>query len=103
MSEEVLGSVELDHSPIPDGCCRRLDEVTIKRHGEVWQIYVNDADPFPSNPHAHNGESGLKLHLGNGELFLGASNTGKSVVRKDLLAIRQQAEAKGIGLPPLAV
>jgi len=96
-------TIELDHSPIPDGCRRRLDEVQIKRDGEIWRIHKNDHDPSPTSPHAHNLESGLKLDLGNGSLWLHSQDCGKSVSRKDLLAIREQATAKGVALPPLTV
>lgn len=30
MSDEIVEIVELDHSPIPDGCLRRLDEITVR-------------------------------------------------------------------------
>ncbi len=102
-SDGFLGTVELDHSPIPDGCRRRLDEVRVKRDGEIWQINRNDADPYPSNPHAHNVESGLKLDLSTGALWFRATYTNRSIPRKDLLAIREQAAAKGIEVPPLAI
>jgi hypothetical protein len=58
--DELLGEIEFEASPIPDGTMRRLDEVTIKRDGCIWRIDRNDADPFPSNPHAHNVESGTQ-------------------------------------------
>lgn len=103
MSDELLGVINLDHSPIPDGCLRALSEVTIKRDGEVWRIHKSDADPFPSNPHAHNLESGLKLDLRNGRLWLGTKHTGDSVSKKDLLTIREKAAGCGIELPPLCI
>jgi len=102
MADIFLATIELDISPIPDGCRRRLDEVTIKRDGCVWRINKNDADPFPSNPHAHNVESGLKLDLSNGNLYLMGKFTEKTIAQKHLLAIRTQAEQKGVKLPALA-
>ena len=51
--EKVLATIEFDTSPIPNGVMRRMDEVTVKRDGCVWRIHKNDADPYPSNPHAH--------------------------------------------------
>jgi hypothetical protein len=41
---------------------------------EVWRVHKNDADPFPSRPHAHciGGRSrfiGCKLHLDTRQLF----------------------------------
>jgi hypothetical protein len=61
--DELPCSIEFEISPIPTGTKRRLDEVTIKRDGCIWRIHKNDPDPFPSNPHAHNIESDLKLDL----------------------------------------
>jgi len=101
MAHELLAEIEFEKSPIPDDTVRRLDEVTIKRDGCIWRIHKNDADPFPSNPHAHNVESGLKLDLASGGLYLGTRDTGKKVSKKDLDFIRCQAAAKKIDLPPL--
>lgn len=102
MSDELLGEIEFQESPIPDGCVRRLDEVTIKRDGCVWRIHKNDADPFPSNPHAHNLESGLKLDLSTGGLYYQRQFTGKKISMKDLHYIRTQAELRDVTLPPPA-
>jgi hypothetical protein len=102
MAHELLAEIEFEQSPIPDGTLRRLDEVTIKRDGCVWRIHKNDTDPFPSNPHAHNLESGLKLDLSSGGLYLGTRDTGKRISKKDLNFIRTEATLKHITLPPLA-
>jgi hypothetical protein len=102
MSDELLAEIEFERSPIPDGCLRQLDEVTIKRDGCIWRIHKNDADPFPSNPHANNLESGLKLDLSTGGLFFRRRPTGKKVSKKDLEFIRTQAELKNVSLPLLA-
>lgn len=80
--DELLAEIELEVSPIPDGVYRHLDEVTIKRDGCIWRIHKNDADPFPSNPHAHNVESGLKLDLSTGALYFGRKPSGKSIPQK---------------------
>lgn len=100
---EPLCEVEFESSPIPDGVVRSLDEVTVKRDGCIWRIHANDADPFPSNPHAHNIESGLKLNLATGALYFRSQASGKSISRKHLDFIRTQATAKGVTLPLLAV
>lgn len=99
----LLCEIKLEESPIPQGTLRRLDEVTIKRDGHVWRVHKNDADPFPSNPHAHNVESGLKLDLSTGELYFGSKSTGNAIKRKHLLNVRQLAEQKGVALPELTV
>ena len=86
----IVDDVELDHSPIPSECLRRLDEITIKKDGQIWRIHKNDNDTFPSNPHAHNVESGLKLDLSNGKLYYKNSDTGTSISKKDLVGIRNK-------------
>jgi hypothetical protein len=83
--DELLGEIEFEALPIPDGTMRRLDEVTIKRDGCIWRIHRNDADPFPSNPHAHNVESGLKLDLSTGALYFRRQPTDTSVSQIVLL------------------
>jgi hypothetical protein len=85
----LLQVISFEKSIVPDQTTRKLTEVTVRSNGEVWQIHQNDADPFPSNPHAHNREKGLKLHLGTGELYFGTRNTGKKISRKDLQVIRK--------------
>lgn len=101
MEDIFIQTIELDHSPIPDGCLRCLEEVQVKRDGEVWRIYKNDHDPFPSNPHAHNIESGLKLDLSNGELYYKRKNTGKKISKKNLSFIR--GKITDIPLPLLSI
>lgn len=50
--------------------------------GEVWRVHKGDADPYPSQPHAHcvGGAKrfvGLTLHLGTGELYDGRKALGR--------------------------
>lgn len=99
--DEIVDEVELDHSPIPSGCLRRLDEITIKKDGQIWRIHKNDDDPFPSNPHAHSIESRLKLDLSNGRLYYNRRDTGKSISKKDLFAIRSKITK--IQPPPITI
>ena len=103
MCDEILFRIEFDKSPIPDKTFRRLDEVRVSRDGCVWSIHKCDADPFPSNPHAHNVESGLKLDLSNGRLWFRSRDTKKNISVKNLLVIRSEAEKRGVKLPNLAV
>jgi hypothetical protein len=66
-------------------------KVRIKEKGQIWVIHKNDVDPIPSNPHAHNLNSNIKLDLGNGDCFIKKKwvyNIGK----KQLLSIREKAE-----------
>jgi hypothetical protein len=96
----LLAEVTFEHSILPPGVPRKLVEQRVRHRGEVWQINQNDADPFPSNPHGHNLESGHKLDLSTGELYSKRRAVGRKIPRKDLLAIREKAT--GVNLPPLA-
>ena len=102
MSDELFIEIEFPQSPIPADCPRRLDEITIRRDGCVWRINKYDADPFPSNPHAHNVESGLKLDLSTGYLYSGRNHVN-NISKKNLEFIRTQAGLKNISLPPIVV
>jgi len=99
---EEIASIKFDHSILPDGVPKRLDEEEIKHKGEIWVIHKNDADPLPSNPHGHNKSTGYKLHLGNGQLF---SNKNKplneKISKKYLIAIREKVI--NITLPTLSI
>lgn len=98
LSPQALFTVHLDESIIPEGTQRgRLDQL-VKHKGEIWVIHRNDADPYPSCPHAHNYEANLKLHLGTGDLYLGRRITG-NIGEKALGFIRSQLGK--FTLPPL--
>jgi hypothetical protein len=55
----ATASIALEESIIPPDVPRKLEEVRLKVRGEIWDIHKNDADPFPSNPHAHNIQTGV--------------------------------------------
>ena len=97
---EVLAQIELDESAIPEGVPRLLTEITVRNKGEQWRIHKNDADPFPSNPHAVCLGDGMKLDLSTGQLYRKRQCLGQ-IKEKHLLAIRQKAEAKGVVMPEL--
>ncbi|MGH8322062.1 MAG: hypothetical protein ACRESX_00115 [Gammaproteobacteria bacterium] len=101
MATEFIEEVEFEHSPIPADCMRMLLEETIKRDGQIWRVHKSDADLFPSNPHAHNIESGLTLCLSTGKLYMQRTDTGKSISKKDLEFVR--LALKRIAPPPLLV
>jgi hypothetical protein len=98
---EVVEEIILDGSLIPTETPQHIREVTVRSKGEVWRIHKNDADPWPSNPHAHNLETGLKLHLGTGELFHKRRNTGKKISNNNLEIIR--SKVRNSKLPRLEV
>ena len=51
--------------------------VIIKVGGDCWLLHQNDADPWPSDFHAHNGREVLDCHTGN--IF---NKTTRKLVRK---------------------
>jgi hypothetical protein len=88
----------------PDGYY--VMEKDYRVRGEVWRVHKADADPFPSNPHAHcvGGADrfiGLKLHLGTGELYRGSQPIGQRLSPKsfDRLIVLIQPKFPDIRLP----
>ncbi|WP_156355709.1 hypothetical protein [Achromobacter sp. 2789STDY5608615] len=74
--------------------------------GEVWQVHKNDADPYPSRPHAHciSGPARLRgctLHLGTAELFRGRQGLNRYLAQRqfDALIDRIRPKFPGITLP----
>lgn len=94
----ILATIELDEPLIPAGVTRLLNEQTVKVGGEIWRIHKNDADPFPSTPHAHNLETGIVLHLGTGELFDKKRKFLRNIGCKSLLEVRRRLG--DMALPP---
>lgn len=101
---QILGEIELigDDCVYPKGIPANLYEKQIKVKGQKWELHKNDDDPFPSNPHAHNYETGLKLDLSNGNLYK-KKKLVDSVTRKVLTTIREKFEAAGFTMPTLTV
>ena len=69
----------------PDGMYILEEDYRVK--GEVWRVHKSDADPYPSNPHAHcvGGAKrfvGCTLHLGTRELFNKRKNLGRLLEQK---------------------
>ena len=77
--------------------------VRLKFKGQIWVIHRYDADPLPSNPHAHCLEQNIKLDLSNGNCFRKKKFLFR-ISEKDLLSIRELANDVYKGnLPPLAI
>ena len=76
LKPEKIAELVLEESILPEGTPKLLTEQTVKVKGEVWVIHKNDADPFPSTPHAHNYDSGISIHLGTGEFFKKRTSKG---------------------------
>ena len=67
----------------------------VKLSGDIWVCHRYDPDPFPSRPHAHNQQTGQKLHLGTGDIFDPHSRQPGGKVRdKILLQIRNEISQK---------
>ena len=78
-------------------------KVRLKFKGQIWVIHRYDADPLPSNPHAHCLEQNIKLDLSNGNCFRKKKFLFR-ISEKDLLSIRELANDVYKGnLPPLAI
>lgn len=76
-------------------------KLRIKSKGIIWVIHRYDVDPFPSNPHAHQLESNIKLDLSSGKCFIRKQYV-HTIKKKDLIYIRGEA-SKVYELPPLLV
>jgi hypothetical protein len=103
---QFLCEIELADSIVPgDISSIFVTEAQVKFRGEIWRVHKNDADPFPSSPHAHNYRLRIKMHLGNGDLYCSNEKVSSGRIRKqDLLDFRgrvQQANSS-IDLPPLS-
>jgi len=96
----VLFKIESSPDILPEDCVMQT-KVQIKSKGLIWVIHKYDADPFPSNPHAHQLESGIKLDLKNGKCYR-KKEFVRTLKRKDLIAIRDLAEKK-FDLPVLEI
>ena len=66
---QVIDAIQTDLELLPSGIPGRLDEERRKLNGAHWEIHLSDADDWPSKPHAHNVETGLKLDLRTGDLY----------------------------------
>lgn len=94
--------IKLEESILPDSELKKLHEQIIKSKGEIWIIHKYDKDPLPSNPHAHNEQTGQKLDLSNGDLYDSRNNyQGSNISKKDLLLLR--GKVKKMTLPPLNI
>ncbi|MCT0216880.1 hypothetical protein KQ298_11170 [Synechococcus sp. CS-1330] len=94
---EILAEFTEREPLIPSGIPRLLTERTVKVKGEIWRVHTNDADGFPSIPHAHNYETGVVLDLGNGAMYDRNRNQIRKLSCKKLLLIR--GKLTGIHLP----
>lgn len=97
---EELERIELSEAIIPESVLGMLNEKDVKTGGEIWVIHNNDEDYFPSNPHAHNYQKGIKLDLSNGNYFRRRKFVGK-ITKKEMKNLRSLI--KHVDLPSLSV
>jgi hypothetical protein len=99
--DSLHNQITTDEGLIPENFLMQF-KVRIKFKGQLWVIHRYDADPFPSNPHAHSLEQNIKLDLSNGNCYRRRLYL-HTIKEKDLLAIRELARNVYNGeLPPLA-
>lgn len=100
--EALTQQIEIEEGAIPREFVLEK-KARFKASGSIWVIHKNDADPFPSNPHAHNVELNQKLDLSNGNCYHRKKLLFK-IDRKNFLKIRKKAEGIYKGrLPELAL
>ena len=75
-------------------------KVQIKSRGIIWVIHKYDADPFPSNSHAHQIDNNIKLDLSNGKCYRKREYLF-SIGKKELKAIRMVANRTFKGKLPV--
>ena len=96
----LKGKIETDEDIIPKEYLLQF-KVQIKSKGLIWIIHKYDADPFPSNPHAHELVNNIKLDLSTGRCYK-SKDYIYTLNIKDLMSIRNKAiDRIGIDLPPL--
>ncbi len=78
-------------------------KVRIKSKGLIWIVHKYDADPFPSQPHAHLLERNLKLDLTSGKCYHIREHV-HTISKKNLLEIRTKIQIfYKDQLPPLSI
>ncbi len=85
---------------------RSILEEDYRVKGEVWRVHKCDADPYPSNPHAHCVDGarrfiGCTLHLGTAELYDGRKPLGRRLEATQFERLIELIKPKfpGITLP----
>lgn len=89
-----LNEIVLENSLFPENLFMNT-KVQVKVRNRKWVIHKYDKDPFPSRPHAHLIDEGIKLVLYTGILYGGKAQIEK-VKEKELLEIRKRFIDKGV-------
>jgi hypothetical protein len=83
-------SILIEETLLPEGVIPDR-YASIKHDGRVWRIHLNDADPWPSIPHAHVVNTPYVIDLSNGNIYE-KRNFKQKLDYKSLLAIRTKFE-----------
>ena len=73
-------------------------KVKIKNKGKIFLIHKNDADPFPSKPHAHWIDTNFKIDLRNGDCYHKTKQIS-TLSRKEFNLLVEKIKNLGIELP----
>jgi hypothetical protein len=98
----ILGEIEDAGIEVP-GSIRRIYAALNQGAGGEWEILRNDADPFPSNPSAHNEVEDIAMDLATGTLYHDREWVHR-LRKAELMRFREKITSKypELGLPPLA-
>ncbi len=90
----LLNEIVLENSLFPENVFINT-KVQVKVRNRKWVVHKYDKDPFPSSPHAHLIDEGIKLDLFTGILYRGKTQIEK-VKEKELSEIRKKFIDKGV-------
>lgn len=94
MVEEVNIWIPPDKDIMPDGRIKII-EVLIKTRGDFWTFHKNDNDPFPSEPHGHNKETGEKLDPYTGTIYSKENKPKRKLGHRQLYLVQKKLKEKG--------
>ena len=101
-SNLLRGGIETEKDIIPKNLFM-MYKARLKSKNLIWEIHKYDADPFPSNPHAHELDNNIKLDLSNGKCYKIRKHI-HTINKKSLISIRDAASKVYKGeLPLLAI
>lgn len=90
----------LDETLIPPNVPIFISKKRYKINGEIWVVHMNDVDPFPSSPHAHNYDQKLVMHLGSGAMYRERKYVA-TINKRKFLKLREMITS--VNLPPLEI
>jgi hypothetical protein len=94
---QINNEIEFDFK-IPTVLEEIETKVKIKNKGKIFLIHKNDADPFPSNPHAHWIDTNFKIDLRNGDCYH-KSKLVSTLSKKEFNLLIEKIKNLGVELP----